>query len=369
MAFGFLPAPANFVGRERELDLLTSHLTKETGGLALVHGPVGVGKTALVEAFAQRHLAHFSGGVQYLPSAGNALSSAAEAEHAAGIMIDHVAPQRPGLVVVEEVASADPGGAAAFVATIRQSRPGLGIVFTSQLELFMPGDWLDLPLQGLPDHEIERLLHEFDLREGDLPLLLSRVHGNPLLASTIAGLARRGEGLEQVLARLSPVTYSGLLGPDGRPLDPEGAPTAAIGNQIRAVRVDLISRIEQDPDQVYAMSSREFEELVAAIYEKHGFDVELTPASNDGGVDLYAVRYEPYGKVLTVVECKRNAAHRPVGVEIVRSLHGAVDDKGASVGVLATTSSFTAGAQEFQQRHAFRLALQDWFDLQDMLGR
>ncbi len=104
------------------------------------------------------------------------------------------------------------------------------------------------------------------------------------------------------------------------------------------------------------------------LYEKHGFEVELTPPSGDGGLDLYAVRYESYGKVLTIVECKRNAPDRPVGVELVRSLYGAVEDKGASIGVLATSSSFTAGAKSLQEKHKFRLALQDWFRLQDMLG-
>jgi len=158
-----MPAPANFVGRERELDLLASHLTGDSGGQALVHGPVGVGKTALVEAFAQRHLAHFSGGIQYMPSADGALSDADEAEHAAELMTDHVGPQRPGLVVVEEVSNANPVGAAAFVQNLRQRRPRVSIVFTSQLGLIMPPDWLHLPLGGLPNQEMESLLNDLDL--------------------------------------------------------------------------------------------------------------------------------------------------------------------------------------------------------------
>lgn len=56
-----------------------------------------------------------------------------------------------------------------------------------------------------------------------------------------------------------------------------------------------------------------------------------------------------------------------LGVEMVRSLRGAIDDHGASVGVLATTSSFTAGQKRFSSATAFGWRCQDWFDLQDML--
>jgi restriction system protein len=371
MDFSFMPVPSGFIGREEELQQLTAHLLGESGPdgerLAFVHGPSGVGKTALLQEFAGRHLAEFDGGIQYLPSFDAEFEAIEDVEEAASVMAEHLDPRGRGLFVIEEVTEADPIKAGVFVRILLRKRPGARIVLTSQLPLVLPKRWLNLQLQGLPDPELEALLDEHHLREDDLRRLLSRVAGNPLLASTIAGLARQGQGVEELLARLDPATYSGLLGPDGRPLDPTAPPPESMGIRLQAIAGDLVDRIERDPNQVYGLSPREFEELVAAIYEKHGFEVELTPSSNDGGVDLYAVRYEPFGKVLTVVECKRNSPRRPVGVEIVRSLHGAVEDKGANVGVLATTSSFTAGARAFQQRHDFRLALQDWFSLQDML--
>jgi restriction system protein len=365
-----LSPPRRFVGRANELEAMAAHLlgesTEGADGQVLVHGAAGAGKTALVAEFAQRHMAEFPGGIHYLPSLAD-LDTPEEARHAAEITSDHFEPRSPALVVVEEISDANPVAASEFVQELRRRRPRARIVFTSQMALEMPNGWLSLALGGLSDSEMWTLLQERGLGTGELSVLLAQAKGNPLLATTIAELASRGEGLEQLLARLEPTTYSGLLGPDGRPLNPGEQPPESVGVQLRSANADLLARIRQDPDHVYSLSSREFEEFVAALYEKHGFEVELTPASRDGGVDLYAVRYEPYGKVLTVVECKQNSPHRPVGVEMVRSLHGAVEDKGASVGVLATTSSFTAGAKALQQRHRFRLALQDWFDLQDML--
>lgn len=372
MDFDHLRAPPNFVGRERELDALASHLLAETsdrsGGEAFVHGPTGVGKTALVAEFARRHLTDFPGGVHYLPSFASGFETPPEAVRAAEVTAEHFEPTSRALVVIEEVTDADPVGAARFVQTLRQMRPRARVILTSQLALTLSFGCLYIPLGGLPDAEMEALLSNQHLDQGDLRLLLSGAHGNPLLAATIAELAKQGEGLEHLLARLNPASYPGLLGPDGRPIDSNSEQAGAVGAGLRAVSVDLVNRIEKNPDQVHALSSREFEELVAAIYEKHGFDVELTPPTRDGGFDIYAARYEPYGKVLTLVECKRNAPHRPVGVELVRSLHGVVEDKGANVGVLATTSTFTDGAKKWQQRHQLRLALQDWFALQDMMG-
>jgi len=319
MYSSFLPVPSGFVGREEELHLLTVHLLGESGPsanrLAFVHGPPGVGKTALVQEFAQRHLAEFDGGIQYLESFRADLEAIEDVEEAAWVMAAHLDPQSRGLFVIEEVTEADPAKAAAFVKILRRSRPFARIVLTSQLPLALPGPYLNLQLRGLPERDLKALLDHHHLEDDDLRRLLSRVQGNPLLANTIAGLARQGQGVEELLARLDPATYSGLLGPDGRPLDPDAPAPESMGMRLQAIRSDLVERIERNPDQVYGLSSREFEELVAAIYEKHGFEVELTPTSNDGGVDLYAVRYEPYGKVLTVVECKRNSPRRPVGIE------------------------------------------------------
>jgi hypothetical protein len=106
-----------------------------------------------------------------------------------------------------------------------------------------------------------RCCGERGLGTGELGVLLAQARGNPLLASMIAELASRGEGLEQLLARLEPTTYSGLLGPDGRPLNPGEQPPESVGVQLRSANADLLARIRQDPDHVYSLSSREFEKL------------------------------------------------------------------------------------------------------------
>ena len=59
----------------------------------------------------------------------------------------------------------------------------------------------------------------------------------------------------------------------------------------------LINEINTNPDTMLHLSSREFEELVADLFFREGFDVELTPESKDGGRDILAVRNDEFGSL------------------------------------------------------------------------
>jgi restriction system protein len=120
---------------------------------------------------------------------------------------------------------------------------------------------------------------------------------------------------------------------------------------------------------MFELRPRQLEELMAELYARQGFEVELTPETRDGGVDLYLVQHTAFGRLLTVVDCKRKRADRPVKVEVVRQMLGTIEETGASAGVLATTSRFTSGAVKLGKKYPFRLGLQDYFDLHSMLRR
>jgi restriction system protein len=362
-----------FVGREQELNALTSHLLTpsktDTPGV-FIYGPMGVGKTALIQEFVRRHGRAFPAGIQYSPTWSARPGAPEELMEDAAMLANALRPRDHGLVVLEDVERSSPSRVSMVVRKVRERRPGTRFILTGRHRFLASGNWLDVEIGGLAESDIAALLRgQVDLGDDDLLSLVSRMQGSPLLASAIAQMATRGEGLGELLGRLEPATYSGLLGPDGRPLAPYSQPDGLVEVRFQAVNADLLARIGARPELMHELTPRQFEEFVAELYERHGFKVELTPASRDGGVDLYAVRYDAFGSYLTVVDCKRYAPHRPVQVKLVRELYGAVQDKGASVGVLATTSSFTAGAKKLQERHRYRLALQDWFDLQDMLCR
>ena len=75
------------------------------------------------------------------------------------------------------------------------------------------------------------------------------------------------------------------------------------------------------------------------------------------------IQSSPVGKQLYAVECKRYAKERPVGVGLVRSLYGVVEQSRSKAGLLVTTSRFTEGALQFGREAKWRLALKDYGDL------
>lgn len=155
--------------------------------------------------------------------------------------------------------------------------------------------------------------------------------------------------------------------PDGLALalDPEAERELDI--RFQAISNQLLRRLADQPNLLYDLRPRQLEELVAELYAREGFEVELTPETHDGGVDLFVVKRTPFGSLLTVIDTKLHRADRPVGVGIVRQMFGVVEARRASAGVIATTSYFSRDAMQFQADVPFRLGLQDFGDLHRML--
>jgi len=103
------------------------------------------------------------------------------------------------------------------------------------------------------------------------------------------------------------------------------------------------------------MGSREFEQLVAEIWKRFGYEVELTKATRDGGYDVIAVRHGADFASRILIECKRYALRNPVGVSIVRELYGVKSHRKATKAILATTSYLTDDAEEFIDDHYWEL--------------
>ena len=122
----------------------------------------------------------------------------------------------------------------------------------------------------------------------------------------------------------------------------------------------LMEELRKNPEKMLSLTPRQFEELVAELFFKEGFDVELTPERKDGGRDVIAINHNELGSHLYLAECKRYSSNRPVGVEYVRALYGVVEAERATRGIIATTSRFTKGAQALSQDLKWRIGLKDY---------
>ena len=126
--------------------------------------------------------------------------------------------------------------------------------------------------------------------------------------------------------------------------------------QISSVINDrLIEYFLKNPKHLRSMKPRDFEELIAELFDGFGFDVELTQPTRDGGRDIIAIGNCQIAASKYLIECKRYAESNKVGIQPVRSLYGVVNDERATKGILVTTSSFTSPANEFLNRNKWVL--------------
>lgn len=158
----------------------------------------------------------------------------------------------------------------------------------------------------------------------------------------------------------------GLVAPDGSPLGDEARGEVLV--DVRGVTDALMAHLLADPRRLHSITPRKFEEIVAELLADRGYDVTLTAPSGDGGHDIFAAQRTDLGSFLYLVECKRWAPDRPVGVEVVRNLYGVVAAAQATAGIVVTTSRFTRGAHEYQGRIERRMTLREYGDLTKWLS-
>jgi len=96
-----------------------------------------------------------------------------------------------------------------------------------------------------------------------------------------------------------------------------------------------------DPAALFELTPRQLEELVAASYEKAGYDeVILTPRSGDFGRDVIAVK-RGWGSIRIIDQVKAYSVEHAVTANDVRALLGVLSgDPCASKGIVTTTSTF-----------------------------
>jgi len=121
----------------------------------------------------------------------------------------------------------------------------------------------------------------------------------------------------------------------------------------------LLSETVKNPLELLRLNPRQFEELVAQLWHRFGYDTELTAQTKDGGRDIIAVKNTEVN-MRFLIECKRYDPNRKVGVGLVRQLYGVKIHEKATKGILATTSSFSAPARTFFADHVWELEPRDY---------
>jgi restriction system protein len=355
---------SGFVGRQEELSQMDSSLGDKDRGVILL-GMAGIGKSSLARMYAERHKAKFPGGV-FTVSASWAESSSHLLERAF-----EKPPVQPSLLIINDAEVLREDGFLPIRNALKKYS-NLKIILTSRQPLEMDQDFKTLRLDGLNREEFQELsslklaVSEGQLDSNLVERLFQLAGGNPALASIAIEAVKNAavSSWQELFQYLRNFQTSGLVGLDGQPLSKESDQYKRIIIDVSSANEEILQILKKHPEMVWKLPSRKFEEVVAEILDRQGYEVSLTPASGDGGFDIYAARKEGLGQFLYLVECKRYVPPNKVGVEIVRSLYGVLQAKRATAGAIVTTSFFTAGAEAFQREVQHQLHLHDYIALQ-----
>jgi restriction system protein len=378
------PALPQFVGRERELAWLDRE-TNDRGRMysfapIVVVGPGGIGKTSLVREFVGRRGRSLGLTTRWFSAydfdqnvMAKALRDFTETLHAdrlsreLWIVLDGV---DEGRLTHDQLTEAVRGvfnfkAVRALIMTSRadprlprQRVLNLDVLRTAEARSLMESLLLRSQQQQQQQQQQLQLQQQVALSSESIARVLEIAKGHPLVISLIGDLAKSHSD-EQLLRIL-----------EGHLYDLEDSPSPTTAEIVTIVKPTIISAneamveaLKKRPEDIFKLSSRKYEELVAELLSDMGYDVELTPATRDGGKDILAYVKTGCGTLLCLVEAKRYRSDRKIGVELVRTLYGTLVDYQANSAMMVTSSSFSKDAHDFQKKHEYQLALRDYADL------
>jgi restriction system protein len=358
-------APPPTIGRDEERAALLEAL-RQPGNIVEVVAAVGMGKTTLLKRMSLDAQEIFGGAVEYFVGSPTFPLSAA---------VDTIAEKLRearghSLLVIDDGDLLKPGDTLEAINRLSTGPWSFSTVIASHNGVGLGERIVELsPLAGTAFEGLLKSLFDGALDAAGMERLWEATRGNPLLARLLGEHWRAGKirDVAELTRLLQPWRGLGLLGPDGRPLQRGGPAEQRIITDVREISEALLRQVADNPRLLYEMPPRRFEELVAELLTRAGYTVTLTPQTRDGGKDMYAARRDQFGSFLYVVECKRHSPDRPVGVGVVRAVHGVAQHERATAAMVMTTSYFTGPAREFAEDVQYQIALSDYFDLRHWL--
>lgn len=192
---------------------------------------------------------------------------------------------------------------------------------------------------------------------------VSKTGGNPLLISLVVELINKYNltSVNELIFKSLILDKNGIVIPENKIETPT---IINIKFDVSEVNHQLMEYIAENPDYMHKLAPYQFEEMMAKLFNRLGYTVQLTPRTRDGGKDIYIAQKNDIGTFLFFVECKKYAPNRPVGIDVIRNLYGVMgmENQRATGGIVATTSYFTKDAKEqiITNKLEHRISLHDY---------
>ncbi len=118
----------------------------------------------------------------------------------------------------------------------------------------------------------------------------------------------------------------------------------------------LVCEIAENPEALLKVTKTEFEALIAEIFARRGFDVDLFRPSKDDGIDFLAVRNEDTAEPLIFAVQTKHPDASPVGekrrslpVATVREIYGVAKAWNLKGAIAVTSSVYSRDAKRFAE--------------------
>lgn len=115
----------------------------------------------------------------------------------------------------------------------------------------------------------------------------------------------------------------------------------------------IIDSIAENPDALEDLSKDNFEALMAELFARKGFDVDLYRGSKDDGIDFLRVDTDESDPIIVCVQCKHpdkpkaGKKRRSLPVATVREIYGVAKAHNLDGCVAITSSTYTPDAKKF----------------------
>lgn len=351
----------SFVGREDELVELIDMVESRTKAI-IVSGVAGIGKTTFVKEFISKFVRRRE--VAWI----NATSSGLDDIHQNIIeqLYNDKRTKTPSIVVLDDANYLGEKDLYFYLNSIFHSkRTRAVIVITRNPIKIKEAQYINLGPLSLTDTIVFlSTLITKPISGEEFVKLATTINGNPLAMNLVVDFIKK-HSVSEVWAFLEGEVYSlqSVTRATGKQL------VKLVQPQIVLATDSLIKSLKKSPMDIYKVTPRQFEQIIADLLCDMGWEVELTKETRDGGKDILAYMNTDLGKLLCLVEAKRYSSTRPVGVGLIRTLYGTFCDYQANSAMMVTTSRYSDDAREFQKRHGYHLSLREYTDVVEWIQK